>query len=118
MTPDKFSIKFPYLKPNVCRDISIDETLQTIKYSQHCFVLYEPYDQPCELLFTALNKETFIMFLVMLGQYEELYKFLKLLIISHDRLSKQPKKGMALTEMVTDHVNKYWQTYIEEKKEA
>lgn len=105
MTPDKYRFKIPYLRPELCRGANTEETLQDIKFSRHCFVLYSPYDGPVEFFSTDFGEELFIHFLVMMGECEEFYKFLKLAVHSHEKLCKQPKKGMTLAERAKRYVN-------------
>lgn len=119
MSPDKFRIKFPSYEPELIRDNKTEEVLQDIKFSKHCFILYEPYDGPVEFLFTGFNEPLLVSFLVMLGQHEELHKFLKTAIICHEKLCKEKKKGMDLYSRALVFVKKHLESFTaNQEKEA
>lgn len=86
MTPDKFKIKCPTLEPERCRGLEMHNALEEIKYSEHCLVLYAPYGNPCQMMFTGFNKEVFAMIVVLLSEYKTLHDFLKLAIVTADKL--------------------------------
>lgn len=117
MTPDKVKLKFPYIRAEKCRDCKMEEALDEIKFSKYCFVLYEPYEMPVELLFTGFNRHILQSFLVMMGQLDELYKFLKLAVICHEKIGKKGQIGMDYTQRVIKYIDENLNDMIPKKEE-
>lgn len=76
----------------------MDEVLEAIKFSKNCFVVFSPYSGTVELLFTGLNEEMLIDFIVLLCDKKPLKQFLKMAIIGSDYFEKSQKKGMDFYE--------------------
>lgn len=110
MTPDKLKIKCPSLEPQRCRGVDMAEALEEIKYSEHCLVLYAPYGNPCQMMFTGFNKDVFAMIVVLLAEYKTLHDFLKLAVVTNDRLStkRHGKSKSAFLKEVEAYVAIYF----------
>lgn len=112
MTPNKFTIKCPTLQPERCRGVDMHNALEEIKYSEHCLVLYAPYGRPCQMMFTGFNKNVFAMIVVLLADSVTLLKFLKLAIVTVEKLGskrQEKTKGDFLKEVeafVDNHFDK------------
>lgn len=91
MTPDKFVIKCPTQEPEKCRGVEMHEALEEIKYSEHCLVLYSPYGRPCQMMFTGFNKKVFALIVVLLAESKKLFQFLKLAIVTVEKLGSKRK---------------------------
>lgn len=110
MTPDKFKIKCPTLDPEKCRGVDMDKALEELKYSEHCLVLYAPYGNPCQMLFTGFNKDVLAMIVVLLTEYKTLRDFLKLAIVTTDRFGskRRDKTKMEFLNEVEGYVDSYF----------
>jgi len=91
---DKYRLRFPLDIPEKCREEKMEAVLEDIKFSKNCFVVFERYDGGAELLFTGLNEDTLASFVVLMCKYKQLYQFLKMAVITAERLQKDNKKGM------------------------
>ncbi|MDP4086623.1 MAG: hypothetical protein Q8934_18780 [Bacillota bacterium] len=94
MSLDKYRLRFPLDIPEKCREEKMEEVLENIKFSRNCFVVFEDYNGSSELLFTGLNENTLASFVVLLSKHEQFYQFLKMALITRERLMKNDKNGM------------------------
>ncbi|MDP4285971.1 MAG: hypothetical protein Q8891_16275 [Bacteroidota bacterium] len=94
MSLDKYRLRFPLDIPEKCREEKMEEVLEDIKFSKNCFVLFERHDGGSELLFTGLNENTLASFVVLMCNQEQFYQFLKMALITRERLMKNDKNGM------------------------
>jgi hypothetical protein len=101
MTPDKFIIKCPTLEPERCRGVDMEKALEEIKFSEHCLVLYAPYGKPCQTMFTGFNKKVFAMIVVLIVESATLFKFLKLAIVTAEKL-KTKRHGKSKTDFLKE----------------
>ncbi len=115
MTPDKFKIKCPTLEPERCRGVDMKEALEEIKYSEHCLVLYAPYGKPCQMMFTGFNKEVLAMVAVLLGEYKTLHDFLKLAIVTVDRLGAK-RHGKSKADFLKE-IEAYVDNYFDKENQ-
>ncbi|MCA2611904.1 MAG: hypothetical protein IM521_19305 [Microcystis sp. M27BS1] len=99
MTPDKFIIKCPTLNPEKCRGIDMEKALEEIKFSKHCLVFYESYNKGCKMMFTGFNKEVFSMLVVLLAESKTSFDFLKLAIVTVEKLGSK-RKGKSNDEFL------------------
>jgi len=66
--------------------VDMEKALEEIKFSEDCLVLYAPYGKPCQMMFTGFNKRVLATIVVLLAQYKTLYDFLKLALVTADKL--------------------------------
>lgn len=104
MRPSKFRFRFNSPKPEECTDISMHEALDAIKYSCNCFVLYSQCDGQVEVLFTGLNEQVFFDFIIMMCRDERFLKFIKLAVISTERIKRIDKKGMDFAVVAAKYI--------------
>jgi hypothetical protein len=110
MTLDKFKVKCPTLDPERCRGVDMEKALVEIKFSEDCLVLYAPYGKPCEMMFTGFNKRVLAMIVVLLTQYKTLYDFLKLALLTTDKLGtkRHGESKIDFLKEVEAHVDSYF----------
>jgi hypothetical protein len=94
MSLDKYRLTFPLDIPENCREEKMEEVLEEIKFSRNCFVVFDRYDSSTELLFTGLNENTLASFVVLMYKYPQLFQFIKMALITVERLTKNDKQGM------------------------
>lgn len=111
MTPDKFRIKCPTIEPKRCRGVDMEHALDEIKFSEHCLVLYAPYGKPCQVMFTGYNKEVLAMIVVLLAESKTLHDFLKLAIVTVDKLGTK-QHGKSKTNFLKE-VEAYVDSYFD-----
>jgi hypothetical protein len=94
MSLEKYRLRFPLDIPEKCREEKMEEVLEDIKFSRNCFVMFDRFDGSMDLLFTGLNEDTLATFVVLMCKHPQLFQFLKMALITTERLNKNHKSGM------------------------
>lgn len=121
MSPNKYAFKAPYDKAEMIRGIDMDNTLQDLKYSENCLAFYSPYGGlPSLAVFTALNKKTFSMMVVLMCEFKSIFRFMKLAVATAERLIKKgvDKRKVEFQKTVEDFIENTIQFEVPQGKEA
>jgi hypothetical protein len=87
-----------------CIRVTKEDAIRLINLSKSCFILLAQKNGPTEMLFKAMNEETFNDFVVMMCYNPKLLKFLKLAVISSEKILKRNKKGMNFAAVAADYI--------------
>lgn len=93
MSLNKYRYKLTEIYPEECRGQKMIELLEDMKYSKNCLAIFQPYSGSVEYVLTGFNEDMLASLTVLMCSDENIYKFLKLALVSTEKFKSSWDKG-------------------------
>ena len=104
---NKFLIRYPEISIERWEHTTREETINEIKNSHSCLVIYENQEKVNSLIFSRLDEHMMINMIIMMSKHRELYEFLRLSVQCTQKFKSSYKEGIAITQQVGKFIEKH-----------